>query len=177
MAQYKVAPGKSIMIPPKSRKKTASGSLLKPGTILPEGFEPQDVLDRYVESGHIVPMGGPDKGLILPDNIAPVPGAGNGDKDALEEKDMPKVTPREGSLTSGSNGDAGIGQSLNKIQDPVEQVQSPWTYDPAELEDLDIEELHVKILDEDDEYDLSEIDTIEKAVAVLTADFEDEDED
>jgi len=173
--KFQVAPGHSIMGRARVNSPIASKDLLLPGTILEDGQFSVTDIESMMKSGHIIPMGGVP---MMPKASGTIPGSSpDRGEDALDHTRAPEVVSGRGSASLGSSSpDGSVTANVAPIaskqpEPPVEQVQSRWVVNPESLADKDHEELLVMILERDEDYDVSTVETAEQAIAVLSADY------
>lgn len=177
---YRVAPGKSIMLPPKHDLPTAVGSLLKAGEIIPDGLFDKREIDKKIQDGYVVAEGAAPVEATAPGGT--VPGRSM-TEEAIDAKDAPSTGDNAGGTSASSGQQGGVQQSVTKPDESVKtqeasneqpevtQDPTPWTFDPASLAGKDLDELRVMILEHEADFDPETIGTIDEAVEYLSQDF------
>lgn len=169
--QYKVAKGRSIMLPPTSTLPAAECGMLKEGQIIPDGLLTKNEIGAKLRDGFIVeasvvqtapaeekPLGG-----TIPSSDQ---SEGNAAKTGSADRQPIEVQQQNGAVQTQ------VQTSENK-PDP-EQVKSPWTLDPRGLQGVDLEELQVMIIERhaDENFDVEQAcPTAEAAISFLSQDF------
>jgi len=173
MAQkYRVAPGKSIMIPSNQSLPTAPSGILRGGMEVPNSLIQsfgKGELERKIQGGYILKVGSEPLPTAKPlGGMVPGPRMAN---DAMVESEMPTTSGKGESASV--TGDAGITTSITKnpVSEGVETVESPWTFDPEKLEGKSLEEMKVMIQERDSKFDLSILETADDAILQLSEHF------
>lgn len=176
MSQFKVAKGRSIMLPTQGARRdipTAVGDLLKEGSPVPEGMFTKEELDSHIQSGFIVPANGgivnADGSPVIPDTVVTVP------TKEIDADDAPNITDAQRQAPAIETSPGPVASvTAQPLKTENEQVVSPWTLDPASLEGMGLVDLQVRIMElhADENFDVeSEVTTVEDAVKFLSQDF------
>lgn len=156
MPQYRVAKGKSVMLPNSREVGRYGNRVVREGEILPDGAFDEKRIKNKLERGVIVRVGGEHD---IPVKESPVIHTG----EILGDDDPLKVTSRDKGEGEGE------GQTVGK-------TTGVWSFDPRTLQDKDLYELHVMIIEKDDTVDLDTIQDKEEAIDFLSQDFSPENE-
>lgn len=192
MAQFKVAKGRSILMPAQKESRSHADvdiatDLLKEGAIIDSSQMSPKEIENKLKNGVIVAVG-TDEGTEPPkDNVPTVPHTqddqnhltvGTGTKVSSGAASETRSPAPQGQQTVPPPAPEQVRQEVTQKepQPEVQTVDSPWKFSPAELEGKELDELRIMALErhpEPENFDPEEeLPNIEAAVQFLSQDFE-----